>query len=82
MSSKELVEVFVALHVNPPKAQAVLVSDDGENAHAKWIPRKFIGSLHETGKTTVGTDRNGARVILPMAHLTIPEWLAKREGLI
>jgi hypothetical protein len=42
----------------------------------------LIGSLHETGKTTVGKDRDGQRVILPVAHLTIPEWLAKREGLI
>lgn len=80
--SVEMVEIVVALHVNTPKAQALLVSDDGDHAHGKWIPRSLIESLHDTGKTTVGTDRDGQRANLPVAELTIPEWLAKREGLV
>jgi hypothetical protein len=81
MSNSEPTEIMVALHVNRIDGP-VLVSIDGDNAKAKWIGRKLIGSLHETGRTTRGTDRNGDKVTLPLANLTVPEWLAKKEGFI
>jgi hypothetical protein len=79
---REPVELVVAVHFDPPQGKAVLISDDGKAAHGKWLPKRLLESYHLTGKTTQGEDRSGARVTLPMAHLTIPEWLAKREGLI
>jgi len=82
MSGNDPTELLVALHFNRPEKGAVLVSIDGENSRAKWIPKQWIGSIHETGKTTQATDRNGQKVILPLANLVIPEWLALREGLI
>ncbi len=82
MSSNSPVELLVALHVDRGGAGPVLVSNDGENRHAKWIGRKLIGSLHTTGQTTKGTDRNGQSVNLPLANITIPEWLALKEGFI
>ncbi len=82
MSRNDSIELMVALHFNKPEKGAVLVSIDGENSKAKWIPKQWIESIHETGKTTRGTDRNGQKQILPLANLVIPEWLALREGLI
>lgn len=82
MSSREPVELLVALHADQDGLRAVLVSIDGENKNAKWVGRKLIGSLHKTGQTTRGTDRNGQIVNLPLANLTVPEWLALKEGFI
>jgi hypothetical protein len=82
MSRNEPTELLVAVHHNAPEGKAVLVSIDGENVMAKWIPKSLIESIDLTGKTTVGTDRSGYKVTLPLANLVIPEWLALREGLI
>jgi len=72
MRSRDPVQLLVALHVDR----------GGENIHGVWIARKLVSSLHLTGKTTKGTDRNGQMVNLPMANITIPEWLAIKSGLI
>jgi hypothetical protein len=82
MAERDLIELLVAVHFDPPEGKAVLVSDTGRAAQAKWLPKRLLNSFHLTGKTTQGEDRSGRRVTLPMAHLTCPEWLAKREGLI
>lgn len=82
MSARDPVEIMVALHVDRGGAGPVLVSLDGENKNAKWIGRKLIGSLHKTGQTTRGTDRDGQIVTLPIANITVPEWLALKEGFI
>ena len=82
MSRNEPTELLVAVHFNSPEGKAVLVSIDGENTGAKWIPRSLIESIDLTGKTTKGTNRGGYKVTLPLANLVIPEWLALREGLI
>lgn len=81
MGSREPTEIMVALHVDRGTGP-VLVSIDGDNRNGKWISRKLIGSLHKTGKTTRGTDRDGRPVMLPIANLTVPEWLATKEGFI
>lgn len=78
--SSEPTEIVVALHANGKTG--VLVSLDGDAINAKWIGRKLISSLHATGRTTRGHDRDGNAVTLPMAHLTVPEWLATKEGLV
>lgn len=80
--AQEPVEVLVAVHFDPPEGKAVLVSDTGRQADSVWLPKRLLNSFHLTGKTTRGEQRSGERITLPMAHITIPEWLAKREGLI
>lgn len=73
-------EILVALHRETERG--VLVSNDGVNEHAKWIGRKLITSFHKTGKTTRGTDRDGQSAVLALANITIPEWLAIKEGFV
>ena len=80
--NSEPIEITVAVHFDPPRGQAILVSDTGEAKDAKWIPRSLIASFHLTGKTTRGIDNRGQVVVLPMASLELPEWKAKQEGLI
>jgi hypothetical protein len=82
MSKNDPTELMVAVHFNHPDRPSIVVSIDGDNRNAKFIPRSLIESFHETGKTTRGTDRNGQKVILPLANLVIPEWLAVREELV
>jgi hypothetical protein len=82
MSRNGPTELLVAVHFDPPKGAAVLVSIDGTNARGTWIPKKLIESFHLTGKTTQGTDRSGNNVTLPLAHITIPEWLAVQRELV
>jgi hypothetical protein len=35
-----------------------------------------------SGQATQGTDRNGQKIVVPLANLVIPEWLAIREELV
>lgn len=80
--SREPAEVFVAVHVDRPQDKSVRVSLDGDDANGVWIARSQISSFHLNGKTTQGKDRHGNTVRLPLAHMTLAEWLAKKEGLI
>lgn len=82
MSLSEPTELLIAVHFDSPARAARLISINGEEAHAKWLPKSQTLSFHLTGKTTRGKDRDGKLVTLPMAHVTVPEWLAKKEGLI
>lgn len=61
----ELVDIFMQLHHKTEKA--VLVSDDGEEDHAKWIPLSMI---------EIEEQKDGVVLI------TLPSWLAKDKGLI
>lgn len=80
MPSRDPTEILVALHRRT--AGAYLVSNDGVNEHAKWISRTLVTSMHETGQTTRGTDRDGQQAVLPLANMTVPEWLAIKEGFV
>ena len=80
MPSQSPTEILVMLHAETERG--VLVSSDGVNEHAKWIGRKLITSFHKTGKTTRGTDRDGQSAVLPLANLTVPEWLAIKEEFV
>lgn len=73
-------DIDVALHFDSMKG--VVVSTDGNGTKGTFIVRRLIASIHQTGRTTKGTDRYGNDVTLPMAHLQIPEWLAIKEGLV
>jgi hypothetical protein len=65
MSSKELVDLTLRLHHKTDRA--VLVSDDGVEANAKWIP---------LSQCEVEIRQKG------MCVITMPEWLAKDKELI
>lgn len=82
MSRSTPTEVLVAVHFDPEHGRARHVSIDGEHARATWIAKSLTSSFHLTGKTTRGIGRDGRQLTLPLAHLTIPEWLAKDRGFV
>jgi hypothetical protein len=82
MSRNDPTEVLVAVHLDLPRHNARKVSINGEGNRSVWIARSLTSSFHLTGKTTQGTDQEGKRLALPLANMTIPEWLAKDRGFI
>lgn len=82
MSRNDPTEILVAVHADLETKNAVLVSINGESKRATWIARKLISSYHLIGTSTEGTDDKGKRVRLPLANMSVPEWLAKDRGFI
>jgi hypothetical protein len=65
------------------KLGAVLVSDDGTEARAVWLPKKSIEiQRSHSNDTARGTRRSGQIVRLPVITVTVPERLAREKGLI
>ena len=82
MSRNDPTEILVAVHRDQPDTNAVLVSINGEGKRAHWVARSQIFSYHLIGTSTEGTDEKGNRMRLPLANMTVPEWLAKDRGFI
>ena len=82
MSRNDPTEVLVAVHRDQADTKAVLVSINGDGKRALWIARSQIKSYHLIGTSTEGTYQNGVRKRLPLANMTVPEWLAKDRGFI
>lgn len=82
MSRNDPTEILVAVHRDTANKNAVLVSINGESKRATWVARSQIFSYHLIGTSTGGTDDKGNRVRLPLANMTVPEWLAKDRGFI
>lgn len=82
MSRNDPTEILVAVHADLQTKNAILVSINGEGNRATWIARKLISSYHLIGTSTDGTDEKGNRKRLPLANMTVPEWLAKDRGFI
>lgn len=82
MSRNDPTEILVAVHRDQPDTNAVLVSINGEGKRAHWVARSQIFSYHLIGTSTEGTDEKGNRKRLPLANMTVPEWLAKDRGFI
>ena len=61
----DLVDVTMRLHHSTERA--VLVSDDGDEKKAAWLPLSQIEVAQRHGGTV---------------EITMPEWLAKDKGLI
>ena len=68
-------------HPGKPSLGAVLVSDNGDENCAKWIP-KALCQIDDKGKTAKGTNAKGQHVTLKCVTLTTEEWVAKDKGLI
>ena len=63
MGSKTPTEVLVVVHHDGTDRNARRVSIDGDASKACWIAKSLTESFHQT-------------VVLPMANMVIPEWLA------
>ncbi len=72
-------DLTMALHYDTGKA--VLVSDTGDESKAVWLPHSQI-QIERHARFTKGINKNGLQVSLPVLTITIPEWLAKKQGLI
>jgi hypothetical protein len=70
MSRNDTIEISVMLHADPESALAILVSDDGEEEHAVWLPRSQIE--YDCNPKNIGRE----------ITVTLPEWLAADKGLI
>ena len=69
----------MCLHYDTGKA--ILVSDTGEESRAVWLPKSKV-EINRDGKSVNAVKKDGQRVVLPVATITVPEWLAKQKGLI
>lgn len=69
MSRNDTIDIEVTLHADPPSAAAILVSDDGEESTAVWLPRSQIEYDSDAADGDIIT-------------VTLPEWLAMAKGLI
>jgi hypothetical protein len=62
------IKVSVTLHADPPSSLAILVSDDGDENNAVWLPRSQIEYY--------GGDEGD------IITVELPDWLAEAKGLI
>ena len=72
-------DLDLVLHYETDKA--VLVSADGSEARAAWLPKSRI-ELYRGRLNAEGIKRSGQLVRLPVVTVTVPEGLAKEKGLI
>lgn len=75
----DLIDVTLALHHETPKAW--LLSQDGSEVRAFWIPKSQC-EVVRSGKQQGGYRRNGQRCNLDIVHVTLRQYLAKEKGLI
>lgn len=66
---------------NESDSGAILVSSDGMESRAVWLPKVRIDVFRGSLKTPA-TRKSGQRVVLPVITVTVPESLAKEKGLI
>lgn len=73
--ASDLTDLTVFLHAETQKA--ILVSSDGDNAKAKWLPKSQC-EYQRTGKRERSWQGLGCEIVT----VTAPGWLAKDKGLI
>lgn len=61
------------------KRDAIFVSLDGETTF--WLPKSQI-EFQRTGYEKPAIKTDGQRTILPVVKVSVPDWLARKEGLI
>lgn len=77
--ASDLVDLTVALHHETVKA--VLVSADGTEARAAWLPKSVVEIERHHSQIT-GRRKNGQTVALAAITITLPERRAKEAGLL
>jgi hypothetical protein len=75
----DVIDITIAVHHRTDRA--VLVSIDGDEARAQWLPLSLI-EFEVTGKFTQGRRKSGQAVELATAIVTLPQRLAKEKGLV
>jgi hypothetical protein len=55
------------LHLHHETEKAILVSNDSNRANAKWLPKSMVEIQEQNGV---------------IVEVTLPRWLAEREGLV
>jgi len=68
-------------HTNEGERGALLVSEDGTEARAVWLPKAAVHFI-KGQRDISGIKRSGQIVRLPVITVTVPERLAKEKGLI
>jgi hypothetical protein len=68
VSRNDRIEITVTLHADPPSALAILVSEDGDESTAVWLPRSQI-------EYSSGDEGD-------IITVELPEWLAEAKWLI
>jgi hypothetical protein len=61
--------------------RAILVSADGKEASAAWLPKSRV-EVFRGDLATRGTRKSGQLVRLPVVTVSIPEALAREKGLL
>lgn len=64
-----------------PNTGALLASIDGDESKAVWLPKSLI-EFKPTGDYVTGHRKNGQAVRLVAVTVTLPEWLAVKNGLL
>lgn len=81
----DLIDLAMALHVETPAKNghegAVLVSDDGDEAKAVWLPKSRCQVEH-TNKLITGKRKNGTSVGCKSVTVTLSRSFAQEKGLI
>jgi hypothetical protein len=77
MSTRELTDLTLCLHAETEKA--ILVSETGDAAKTKWIPKSQC-EVERTDKFASINNQVGAKKY-PIVIVTMPEWLAINKEL-
>jgi hypothetical protein len=83
--SSDLEHLALVLHAETHQgkadAGAVLVSDNGDENRAEWVP-KSLCQFERKGIFVEGTTKAGKHVNLETITLTTQAWVAKDKGLM
>lgn len=83
--SSDLIDVALILHwqskPEAPEKGALLVSADGNETRAIWVPTKFC-EIEKSGRFVPGIKKSGQKAQLEVITLTLPQWVAREKGLI
>jgi hypothetical protein len=81
----DLLEFTMVFHhetqAGMPDRGALFCSVDGDEARAVWLPKSLI-EFRATGDTVTGHRKSGQAVRLVVVNVTLPEWLAVKNGLL
>lgn len=84
-SRSDLVDLAMVLHHETSPGQsdrgAVLVSSDGEESAAQWIPKSQC-QVETKGEMCAGHRKNGQAARFPVCTVTMQQWQAQNKGLI
>ncbi len=81
-SPRRPAEICLDFVLHAETNKAILISPDGREANAAWIPKSPRVEIFRGSLSTGATRRSGQRVVLPVVTVSMPEGLARQKGLI